>query len=406
MKNMTIIFAFALAFAATIASPAAAQTRWLKGNLHTHSLWSDGDAFPETVAAMYKERGYHFLALSDHNILSQGEKWTPASLVERRGGPGALAAHVARYGAEHIEMRGEGDEREVRLRTLDELRRQYEHPGEFILIQSEEITDSYEGTPVHLNATNIQDLAPPQGGESVRDVIRRNLLAIEAQSERTGRPILGHVNHPNYGWAITAEDLAHVPEDRFFEVFNGHPSVNTFGDRTRPSTERMWDIANTIRIGELDSPPLFGLATDDSHNYHGEVGALPFRGWVMVRAGSLDAKAIIASLRAGDFYASTGVALRDVRFDREARTLTVEIEPSPDATYITRFIGTRDDSGGAEGVASIGETLLEIAGTTARYHFRGDELYVRAMVLSSLPVEFPIAEGQRQQVWTQPVGWE
>jgi hypothetical protein len=100
------------------------------------------------------------------------------------------------------------------------------------------------------------------------------------------------------------------------------------------------------------------------------------------------------------------VALRDVRFDREARTLTVEIEPSPDATYITRFIGTRDDSGGAEGVASIGETLLEIAGTTARYHFRGDELYVRAMVLSSLPVEFPIAEGQRQQVWTQPVGWE
>jgi hypothetical protein len=52
--------------------PADAQPRWWKGNLHTHSLWSDGDDFPEMIAEWYRTRDYQFLALTDHNVLSQG----------------------------------------------------------------------------------------------------------------------------------------------------------------------------------------------------------------------------------------------------------------------------------------------------------------------------------------------
>jgi predicted metal-dependent phosphoesterase TrpH len=56
---------------------ASAQTgpRWWKGNLHTHTFWSDGDDFPEMVVQWYQTHGYHFLALSDHNVLSQGQRW-------------------------------------------------------------------------------------------------------------------------------------------------------------------------------------------------------------------------------------------------------------------------------------------------------------------------------------------
>lgn len=39
--------------------------------MHTHTFWSDGDDFPEMVAEWYRKRGYHFLALSDHNVLAQ-----------------------------------------------------------------------------------------------------------------------------------------------------------------------------------------------------------------------------------------------------------------------------------------------------------------------------------------------
>ena len=49
--------------------------QWFKGNLHTHSYWSDGDEYPEMIMDWYKTNGYNFVALSDHNILADGEKW-------------------------------------------------------------------------------------------------------------------------------------------------------------------------------------------------------------------------------------------------------------------------------------------------------------------------------------------
>ena len=51
--------------------PAAdrASWRWYKGNTHAHTLESDGDSTPEEVTRWYKEQGYQFLVLSDHNVL-------------------------------------------------------------------------------------------------------------------------------------------------------------------------------------------------------------------------------------------------------------------------------------------------------------------------------------------------
>src|SRR5687767_9105455 len=51
------------------------KSQWFKGNLHTHSFWSDGDEYPEMIMDWYKSHGYNFIALSDHNILAEGEKW-------------------------------------------------------------------------------------------------------------------------------------------------------------------------------------------------------------------------------------------------------------------------------------------------------------------------------------------
>jgi hypothetical protein len=51
------------------------RPEWFKGNLHTHTFWSDGDEFPEIVVQWYKENGYDFLALTDHNVILEGERW-------------------------------------------------------------------------------------------------------------------------------------------------------------------------------------------------------------------------------------------------------------------------------------------------------------------------------------------
>src|SRR5689334_11027973 len=78
-------------------------TTWWKGNLHTHSLWSDGDDYPEMITAWYKDHGYNFLALSDHNILSDHERWI--SLAKNRGGEIAFSKYLKRFGEKWVELR-------------------------------------------------------------------------------------------------------------------------------------------------------------------------------------------------------------------------------------------------------------------------------------------------------------
>ena len=399
-----------------------AEPGWFKGNLHAHSLWSDGDDYPEIIVDWYARHGYQFLALSDHNVLGQGRRWISVAEANGRARRDAFAGYRRRFGDDWVEARTAGGVEQVRLKPLGEYRTLFEKPGEFLLIQGEEITDRFEAKPIHMNATNVLELIGPQGGRSVPDLMTRNLAAVEEQARRLGRPILGHLNHPNFGYAITAEELAMVTKERFFEVYNGHPDVHHLGDETHAGVERMWDIINTLRIAEMRSAPVSGLATDDSHRYAGEGGSTPGRGWVMVRSRFLTPESVIRGIEAGDFYASSGVTLRDVRYSPESRTLELEVERRGEARYTTRFIGTpkgfdparrpvNDPEGKPLPVTQrysddVGKVLATVEGARASYRLTGEELYVRAVVTSDRPPENPSFPGQKAQAWTQPVGWE
>jgi hypothetical protein len=48
--------------------PASAGRRWLAGDLHTHSVHSDGVLTPVALACLAAERGLDFLAVTDHNV--------------------------------------------------------------------------------------------------------------------------------------------------------------------------------------------------------------------------------------------------------------------------------------------------------------------------------------------------
>ena len=415
-----LLATLALAVMPLAAQDATTPAPWWKGNLHTHSLWSDGNDFPDMIADWYKARGYHFLALSDHNILADHDKWMQVDLVVRRGGRKALANYRTRFGEAWVETRENEAKLEVRLKRLDEFGPLLEEPGRFLLIPAEEITDSFAKAPLHLNATNVGERIAPQGGDSVEAVLRNNLRAVIAQAQRLARPILAHVNHPNFQWALTAEAMAHVLEERFFEVYNGHNQVHHLGDAQRPGTERLWDIVNALRLVELKAPPVFGVATDDCHNYHSKLGSTPGRGWVMVRANELDAAELVEAMMRADFYASSGVSLDDVGFDGE--TLRLQIAPDAGVTYRTEFVGTRVgvdltseptlDAEGKEFGASrtyrgeIGVVLAVVEGTSPSYALQGDELYVRAVVTADRAHPNPSFAEQREQAWTQPVGWQ
>jgi len=387
----TTICSTAICIAAMLAS-CQGQPRWYKGNLHTHSLWSDGNHFPEMIVDWYASRDYDFLALTEHNIVADHEKWVTNDLVIRRGGRTALADYRKRFGADWVDQKTEDGKLHVRLKTLDEIRPQFDG---FLMIAAEEITAAFEKKPIHINATNVAERIPPQKGTSVQDVMRKTLQAVEAHKLEHNLPVLVHLNHPNFGWGVTAADLAAVTEEQFFEVYNGHPSVHHKGDKERPSTERMWDIANTTRIRDLNASLLYGIGTDDSHNYHNQSGSTPGRGWVMVRATEKTPAALIAAMERGDFYASSGVVLDAV--ETTDRSLSLEIAAQGDATYVTEVFGTRKDSD------EVGVLLARIPGLRPCYYFDGDELFVRATVTSTLPADNPVWKGQKRQAWVQPV---
>ena len=408
------LFVFLALASSCLAQPAV---RWWKGNLHTHTLWSDGDDFPEMVVDWYKTRGYDFLALSDHNTLQQGSigviATNPSTLrilpkYTRRFGSNWVTHGVSTNGTPLIV-----------LKTLAEFRGQFEAPGRFLLIQAEEVTDRFGRWPIHLIASNIRELIKPQGGNSPIEVMQRNLDALQAQRERHGVPMMMHLAHPNFGWAVTAEDMIQLRGERFFEVYNGHPLVYNEGDATHASTERMWDIVNTHRIAERRDLPLLGLAVDDSHHYSkfSPSNSNSGRGWVMVRSSQLTADSIITALEAGDFYASSGVELSEVAW--KENKLTLRIAPQPGVTYTTQFIGTRRPIDwthkpvvGTNGhqlavtrlySSGMGAVLSEQRGTNVSYQCTGEELYVRARVTSSRLKENGVEKGERERAWTQPV---
>jgi hypothetical protein len=393
---------------------------WWKGNTHTHTWWSDGDSPPETVSGWYRDRGYHFLVLSDHNRMQEGELWYPVNTEAKRT---ALQQYLAGYGRDWVETRERDGVTEVKLKTLDEFRTLFEEKDRFIFIRGMEITDRHHQHPVHLNGVNLERAIIPQGGDSVAQMLQKNIDAVVEQGRRAGRPMFAHVNHPNFYYAITAEDLValdHAPGDGFVEVYNGHSGVRNDGDEFHPSTERMWDLVLARRLGERQTSVMFGVATDDAHEYTqwGLRKVNPGRGWVMVRAPRLTPDTITAAMKRGDFYNSTGVTLKNLAIGPDG--IDIEVLPEPGVDYLIEFIGTKRgtdlrgraaptppaDAPGRTSLAysdAIGAVLASSKGVRARYAVKGDEIYVRARVTSSRLHPNPFAAGDREMAWTQPV---
>jgi len=302
---LSVVFLFTL--------PSISQEyRWYKGNSHCHTLNSDGDSYPRQVIRWYRDHGYNFLVISDHNFVTE-------------------------------------------IKYLDT-----DPNDNFLLIQGEEVTDSYEGTPVHLNALNTNKTIEPQHGNSITETLQNNVDAINQAGA------IPQINHPNWKWSFTDKEISSLKNVKHFELFNVHPDSNLFSAGGKPGMEEIWDRILSKNV------LMFGIASDDAHHYIGEFSpqrANPGTGWIMVKAQELSKEAIINALENGEFYSSLGVTIKNIQVTDHK--YTVEIEPYKDAAYTTTFIGKN------------GKILQESFGTKAEYIFSGEELYVRARVFES-----------------------
>ncbi|GJM31734.1 MAG: hypothetical protein DHS20C18_07350 [Saprospiraceae bacterium] len=371
----------------------APQKQWYKGNLHTHSYWSDGDEFPEMIMDWYKSNGYHFVGLSDHNVLARQEKWV--TIAKNQILENAFEAYRTHFGPDNVVYKQDTGRISVKLKTLEEYRPMFEAPGEFLIIESEEITDGYKDKPVHLNVSNVQSLIKPKGGESVLEVMQNNINAALQQRAETGIPNLVHINHPNFYYAITLEDMQALQGEQFFEVYNGHPLVNNYGDSTHIGTEEMWDQINITYLNR-DQPVMYGIATDDSHSYHlfGSEYSNAGRGWVMVHTENLETTSLIKAMETGQFYASTGVQLDEIKY--ENNLLSIAVSEEPEIQYDIQFIGVRKGN-------QVPEIIKTVKGPKASHQVEEEWLFVRIKVISDQLKPNPFQVGDVEVAWTQPV---
>lgn len=377
-------------------SPENETMSWYKGNLHTHTYWSDGDEFPEMVLDWYKSKGYDFVALSDHNTLARDEKWkviVKSPLYEE-----SFQRYLEKFGEDWVVYKNDTGRTQVKLKTFEEYKSKIQNE-KFLVIPSEEITNYVDGKiPVHVNATNLQEFIAPPNAATVAETMQLSVDAVLQQRERTGVPMFPHINHPNFYWAITLEDMISLKGERFFEIYNGHPLVRNYGDSTHMSTEQMWDKIN-IAYANRNQPLMYGLATDDSHNYHqfGTAFSNAGRGWVMVQAKSLQAGALIEAMEAGRFYASTGVTLKEIEV--RSNQLTLEVAAAEGVQYTIEFIGVKQ----GESESRVIETIHDTQGS---FRLTNDYVFVRARITSSQIQSNPFEEGDFEMAWTQPVSFK
>ena len=282
--GLVFVVAWTLTFMPAAQTPPASEWKWYKGNLHTHTINSDGDSAPDAVARWYKEHHYNFLVLSDHDFVTPIEGLSSIFAAEDR----------------------------------------------FLLISGEEISPKFGDKPIHVNGLDIHRTIEPIVGASVVDTLQRNVDAVRAAG---GTPSL---NHPNFRWAVTPAEMGQIHGLELFEVYNGHRGTNDAGGGGFPSLEEMWDAV--LSAGR----EVYGIAVDDAHRFKvfGPEYSNPGRGWVSVKASELSTEAILSSLNSGEFYASTGVVLEDVsRLPNELRIYLEEDEEDRGEEYTTEFIG-------------------------------------------------------------------
>jgi hypothetical protein len=226
---------------------------WFRGNLHTHTTNSDGDSDPDDVVAWYRDAGYDFLALTDHDLLTLPRDHAAAA-------------------------------------------------SPMLLVHGEEVT----AADVHVNGLGIRSSIPPVIGATVAETLQRNVDAVLADGG------MASVNHPNYRWQVRPADLIALRGCRLLEVFNGGPETNNGGGAGRSSHDALWDAVLSadrrfyaIAVDDAHYFKVFGRPYSN-----------PGRGWVHIRAASLTEATVLEALSSGDFYASSGVELADVSSGR------------------------------------------------------------------------------------------
>jgi hypothetical protein len=298
----------------------SAPGRFWRGNLHTHSNRSDGVLAPEEVCRRYKAEGYDFIALTDHFIGVYDYPIVDTTGFRDAGFTTILGAEVHSGAMENGEL------------------------WHILAV----------GLPADFAPSHSPAFVPVEGQETGPEL---------AQRARDAGAFVA-IAHPEWG-GLSLADARSLEAAHAVEVYNHGCQVGA--DRA----EGFWHLDRLLEEGRR----LTLCATDDAHFTEPD----HFGGWTMVKAEENSPEALLAALKAGHMYASTGPEILDVTWEAKE----VHVRCSPAATVIVQ-------GQGCAAVAQHGENLTEASVPLVRFH---DSPWLRLTLVD--------AAGKR--AWTNPV---
>lgn len=236
-----------------------AAGRFWRGNLHTHSTRSDGVLPPDEVCRRYRAEGYDFIALTDHFIGLYDYPIVDTAPMRGDGFTTILGAELHSGAMENGEL------------------------WHILAV----------GLPADFAPSNSPHFMPLTGQETGPQIAARAVAA--------GAFVA--IAHPQWS-GLTLADARSITAAHAVEIYN----------------HGCWagcDRADGAAIADLlltEGRRLTLIATDDAHFSEPD----HFGGWVMVKATENSPEALLAALKAGQFYSTQGPQFYDVRIEGDA----------------------------------------------------------------------------------------
>ena len=244
---------------------------YYRGNMHCHSTLSDGYFTPEQLKMLYKERGYSFLALTDHEHINNNSYLDDDSFITITSGEFAIKQFPEQSTMKNFDMK-------------------VCHLNLYAKEQGNDYTFCYSAVADHFSSPDRRDKIKKPDSDYERVYGHDGISRLIKEANEQG--FLVCYNHPR--WSL--ENYAD------YSGYEGLWGVEIYNHSCAADGLYDYDV-NVLDDMLRDGKRVAASCGDDNHNRLGDLDC-SFGASVYVNADDLSYKSIIDGLTNGNFYTS------------------------------------------------------------------------------------------------------